>query len=600
MCSTVAAMFSNAVHAQSVAALPEVVVTANRVQTRADQVIADVTLISREQIEQGMGRTVAEVLARSGGIQLGSNGGLGNSSSVFVRGTESRHVLLLVDGVRYGSSTLGAPNWDSIPLEMIDRIEVLKGPASALYGSDAVGGVVQIFTRKGRTGLGSFIPFIPYGSLTVGQNERRELSAGASGGTSEFHYAFGLQTLRDKGFSATNPQVAFNSFNPDSDGFSQNSGNASLQWKLTPALTLGANLLRAEGVNHSDKGPDPYDVHTNFVTQVSGLRAKYQVQEAWNTSLQLGSSADRSNYFSSPSPDIINTAKDQWTWQNELKTPVGLLLAGVENLTERVSGTTAYTVNQRSTDSVFAGLHGKHAAHSWQVNARHDDNSQFGVANTGLAGYAYQFTPEWRVRASVGTSFKAPSFNALYWPDYGNSTIQPETGRNTEAGLNYANDVVHGGVTYFVNRIQGFITILPAVSNVPFARMEGWSLDAGGNLGAFDYRAQLDLLKAENELTGKRLARRPDRQLTLSGDYAWGAWKFGANWLMASDSYDDAANTLVLDGYGTVDLYARHALKPGWHVEGKLVNAGDKTYQTINGYNQPGRSAYLTLRYSPQ
>ena len=247
----IAAALPSEARAQS--QLKEVVVTATRSESRAAAAISDVTVITREDIERGTGRTVSELLARISGVQMSATGGIGKTSSIFIRGTESRHVLLLVDGVRYGSATAGLANFDNIALESIERIEVLKGPASALYGSDAVGGVIQIFTRKGTPGLH------PYASVTVGSAERREVSAGLSGGTANVGYSLGVQNLREKGFSATNPQVAFNSFNPDADGFSQSSAHASFDWKFAPGWKADARIFQARGSTQFDNGPTAFD-----------------------------------------------------------------------------------------------------------------------------------------------------------------------------------------------------------------------------------------------------------------------------------------------------------------------------------------------------
>ena len=145
--------FASLAFAQTTPALPETVVTATRVATRADQLTSEVIVVDREAIERSAGRTLPEVLARTASVQMTSNGGRGKTAGVFIRGTESRHTILLIDGVRYGSATAGTPVWDNIPVDMIERIEVLKGPASALYGPDAAGGVVQIFTRRGTQGF---------------------------------------------------------------------------------------------------------------------------------------------------------------------------------------------------------------------------------------------------------------------------------------------------------------------------------------------------------------------------------------------------------------------------------------------------------------
>ena len=199
------------------AALKETVVTATRSATRADELVSDVTVIDRQAIEASTARTLPELLARTAGVQMSANGGMGKQSSVFIRGTETRHTILMVDGVRLGSATAGTQSWESIPVEMIERIEVLKGPASALYGSDGVGGVVQVFLRKGRDG------FHPFASLTAGSEDHSTISAGLQGGQGALGYSFGVQRLRDGGFSATNPKATFGRFNPDRDPFEQDS-----------------------------------------------------------------------------------------------------------------------------------------------------------------------------------------------------------------------------------------------------------------------------------------------------------------------------------------------------------------------------------------
>ena len=333
-----AAALPLASHAQ--VQLKETVVTATRSASRADAVMSDVTVITREDIERGTGRTVAELLARFSGVQMAATGGLGKTSSIFIRGTESRHVLLLVDGVRYGSATAGLANFDNFPLENIDRIEVLKGPTSALYGSDAVGGVVQIFTRKGTPGLHPYSR--PYASVTAGSAGRREVAAGLSGGTADVGYSLGVQNLREKGFSATNPQVAFNSFNPDADGFSQNSLNAAVDWKFAPGWKAGARVFQAKGSTQFDNGPGAFDATTDTVSKVYGLGVEGQLTGNWKTRLAMGKSEDLSTSFSNAVPSVFNTVQDQSTWLNEIATPLGKLVAGYERVVQKVGGTTRH------------------------------------------------------------------------------------------------------------------------------------------------------------------------------------------------------------------------------------------------------------------
>ncbi len=577
--------------------LKETVVTATRSETRADALISDVTVITRDDIERGTGRTVAEVLARVAGVQMAANGGLGKTSSLFIRGANSQHVLLLVDGVRYGSATAGQANFDTIALESIERIEVLKGPASALYGSDAVGGVVQIFTRKGSAG------FQPYASLTVGEYEHSEVSAGVRGGAGDVAYAVGVQSLREKGFSAANPQAAFGSFNPDMDGINQGNVNASLDWKFTPGWKFDARLFYADVNSQFDNGPGAFDARTNYLSKVASTGVEGQLTANWKSRLALGHSEDLLTTWTAATPTSFNTQQDQWAWLNEIATPVGKVLAGYERVDQKVSGTQAYAVSSRAIDSWLLGLSGDRGPHAWQFNLRRDQNSQFGDATTGLAGYGYKLTPNWRVSGSYGTSFRAPSFNDLYFASLffnGNPTTQPESGTSSELGLAYAVAAQEVKLTWYQNRIKGFITTAPVVVNIPYARMEGWTLAYAGQSGAFSYRAALDLLDARNELTNLKLSRRADQQITAGADYAAGQWKFGATLLAQSERFDDLANTQRLGAFATLDLHVDYRVSKDWSVQGRVVNLGDAVYQTALGFNQAGRSAYVTLRYQPK
>jgi vitamin B12 transporter len=252
--STVAAAFPSlsvvalllpapAAWAQTAPAPETVVLTATRTPQRVDQALAQVTVIDRTRIEAASGRTLAELLASESGVQFWSNGGLGKAASVSLRGLESRHTLLLIDGVRYGSATLGTPSWENIPLDSIERIEIVRGPMSGLYGSDAVGGVIQVFTRRGQQG------FNPDASAVVGSRGHGELAAGARFGTGVFDGTLRVQHLRTDGFSATHPGVPFGNHNPDDDGFEQTSINGRLgvrlgDWRVEATLLKSPSCVR--------------------------------------------------------------------------------------------------------------------------------------------------------------------------------------------------------------------------------------------------------------------------------------------------------------------------------------------------------------------
>lgn len=574
-------------------ALGETVVTATRNPTRTDELVSEVVVVERATIEASTARTLPELLARSAGLQFTANGGMGKTSSVFIRGTESRHTILLIDGVRYGSATAGIPIWDNLPLDMIERIEVLKGPASALYGSEAVGGVVQIFTRKGREG------FHPYASATVGSGNWRQWAAGAAGGQGAWTWALGLQQLRERGFSSTNEKVPFGNFNADTDPFHQDAVNASVALQINPAWRADASILHADGRSHFDDGPDR-DSNSLLRSRVLQTGLKGTVQPGWQTELRVSQSDDTNATQIGAFPGDFKTRQKQWTWQNTVATPLGAALAGLEHRRQDVSGSTAYSVTGRTIKGVFAGLNGSAGAHSWQVNARRDSNSQFGGSTTGFAGYGFRISPAWRFNMSHGTSFVAPSFNQLYFPSFGNPLLQPERGKNTDVGLTWAANGHQVKLVRFDNKIRGYITNTTVPANIPRSRIDGWTLGYEGAVGAWSLRGGLDTLDPRNELNGKQLPRRARQQATLGVDRKAGAWRYGASVLHVGTRYDDAANTREMPAYTTLDLRAEWQFAPEWRLQAKLNNLTDRQYETSYGYNQAGRSLYVTLRWQPK
>lgn len=589
--------------------LETVVVTTTRTPVPQADVIGDVRVIDRETIEQSAGLTVSEILRQHGGVQITSNGGLGNSSSVFIRGTNATHVLLLIDGVRYGSATLGQPNWDNLPLAAIERIEVLRGPAASLYGSDAVGGVVQIFTKRGKAG-----EFSPYASTTVGSYGRVEVSAGVSGGSEQARFALGGSRLRESGFSATNPQVQFNNFNPDKDGFEQQSLNGQLQFQLASDLELSGNIMVASGENQFDSslngGPN-FDARGLTTTRTMGLQLSKNWGEGHETRVAWGRADDLTRNIYRTATTVFDTEREIWSLQHNWGTSLGQLMLGADHSKDRISSTTPFDVKQRSIQGFFAGLQGRHEAHRWQANVRRDKNSQFGGSTTGSLGYGFEFVPNWSVFWSSANSFRSPSFNDLYWPNGGNPRLNPERGFANEIGLNFERESTQFKLTIFETRLTNMIAWAPIgpggswiPSNVDKARIAGQSFQMQTVYSDWKFGGHLELLDARNKTSGanfnKRLNRRADQQLTMSAERAVEQWWLGAHVLAVSRRYDDVANNRRLGGFGTLGLSAERPLGNDWRLNVRLNNVGNKTYETVYGYNQPGRSIYATLNWRPQ
>jgi len=574
-----------------------IVVTATRVPTRVNEVIADVTVIGRETIEQAGPTTLPELLARQPGLHVADNGGRGKAASVFIRGTASSHALLLVDGVPLGSATTGQPSLNNLPLSQIERIEILRGPASSLYGSDAIGGVIQIFTKRGEG------PARISAYAGIGSHGTREAQAGVSGSTGALSYNLSVSHYSTDGFNvAADPQrfntVNFSLPNPDDDGYRNTAFSGRLAYELAKGHQIGIAVLEAKSRNWFDRGGPTVDAYNNDKTRAYGIFLRNRISDIWTSELRWGASEDWSESFA-PGRSLFATLQTQWIWQNDIRLPVGRLMVALENTEQSVDSTTNYTVKRREVDSAVLGYQGNVGAHSWQTALRHDDNSQFGAHTTGSLGYGYRFSTDWQVRAAVGTAFKAPSFNQLYFPGFGNAALKPEKARNREIGLHWQQGGQHASTTWFDNRITDLIEGFP-VTNTGRARIKGTSLAYGLLYGAWSVDAGIDLMRPINEATGHRLQRRPAEMLKLAVTYAPGDWKVGGETSSVGRRFDTTTEGRPMHGYGVVNLFASKALDKEWSLEGRINNLFDRVYENAWSYAVPGREIFLGLRYQPK
>ncbi|MED5618225.1 TonB-dependent receptor domain-containing protein [Ideonella sp. BN130291] len=582
-----------------------VIVTATRQPTRIDAQLSDVSVITREDIERSAGRTLAELLGQQPGLQFIANGGLGKSSSVSIRGAEVRHTLLLIDGVRYGSATLGQATFENIPLESIDRIEIVRGPMSSLYGADAVGGVIQVFTREGSAGLQ------PNASVGVGSHRYSSAGAGIAFGSGPWTGNLQLQHQRTRGFSATNEHVPFGTFDPDDDGFRQTAVNLSGGYRFNADWQLKVHALRSQGRTQYDDGPGA-DTRADLTSESYGADLQGTVLPGWRSTVRLAQSMDASDTLASASPftelGTFRTTQQQLAWENSVATPLGSLLVLAEHLRQKVSKPGQdYAVTSRTIDALALGVNGRSGAHTWQASVRHDRNSQFGSENTGNLAYGFDITPAWRVGGAVGSSFSAPSFNQLYYPDFGDPTVLPERGRHRELSLRWrADEHQQLTLTAYSNRVRDYIDEGSHVNgNIPTARMDGATLAYEGRIAEWTLAGSLDELRARDD-AGEPLRRKARHGVSASADRQFGRWSAGAVLTARSSrrdtSYDDNFNAVpvTLPKYALLDLRAEWQAAPDWTVQARLNNVANRQYETAYGYNQPGRELYLTLRWAPR
>jgi len=580
-----------------------VVVTATRQQQRTNELLADVSVISRDDIDQAGQSTLAELLARQPGIQSSNNGGPGKASSLFIRGTNSNHTVVLIDGVRIGSATLGTAALEQIPLSQVERIEILRGPGSALYGADAIGGVIQIFTKRGQGE-----PRLD-GFAGVGSYNTRDLSGGISGGSKAWSYSLrgsnystdGIKAIDDK---AKQPY----SFDPShsADGFRNASVSGSLAFRPADGHEIGATLFQTAGRNWFESGPN-FDSRADLAQSALNLYSRNRFADIWTSTVRLGQSIDDSTTYASYSPAgaRIKTTQEQFAWQNDVRVPSGNLLVALESLKQQALVQGGFD-KDRSIDSALIGWSGHWGDNRLQANLRRDDNSQFGGKTTAYAGYGYQISEALRAQVSAGSAFRAPSFNELYYPGFGNAALKPENSHNREAGLVWEQGSRRAGVTVFDNRVSELIVTVCDVfwnclpANVGRAKLQGATFSYAGKVYGFDFDGSIDLLSARDADTNKRLPRRADQQANLRMSRPVGQWTVGAEWQGVGDRYDSTTETNHMGGYGLVNAFARYAVSRGLTVEARANNLGDKKYETAWGFATPGANLFVGLRYAPK
>ena len=632
-------LFSGVLAAQSNATLqPEMIVTATRDSLPINQAVADVTVIGPAEIQRNPARNLAELLAQQAGLEISMSGGLGATSSAFVRGTNSNHLLVLIDGMRFGSATAGNPALENIPLGQIERIEIVRGPMSSLYGSDALGGVIQIFTK---TGEGSGKAFIPNAQLTLGSQGFGQIGAGFAGRQEAFDYSLQVQHTRSNGFSATNPNAIgfppFGSYHPDADGFRQNSLSLNLGYRFNRDWALRFSAMNAQARTEFDEGFDPLNPKQSgaakLQAQTLSLALDGRFSPNWATKLSVGQSKDVSDTVEALNSFFISTfttKQTQIAWVNRLSSSIGTWSLGLENLQQSVSltdlfATPNFTPDQRSIQSAWLGWNMQRGDWQWQTSVRQDRNSQYGGKGTGNLGLAFRLNPSWRIQGSLASGFAAPSFNNLYFPFFGNPGLKPESSISREIGLRYTGNLgmgVSGGANVtgtgisspselklivFKQTIRDLIVVDPTLFtpvNLETAQIQGLSAQLRHRAGPLTVNASLDLTQPTNDSGGAQqgnlLPRRARQNLRLSADYDFGAWQMGGALRAAGKRYDDAANTTPLGGYGIVDVRARLPINRDWSMGLNLNNLSNKTYETAYGYNQAGRQVFLTLNYQPK
>lgn len=574
------------------AALETLTVTASRIQQPAEAALASVTLITRQEIEASQASDLVQLFSQVPGLEIVRSGGPGQISSIFTRGTESDHTLVLLDGVKINPGTLGSANLGNLSLEMIERIEIVKGPHSTLYGSEALGGVIQIFTRK--TGpVASFY-------TTLGEDSTR------SGGVQLFHTnEQGTQLGLGVDYTETDGFPTLQNATIDS-GFDRLSVNAQVTQPVGDNSQLSLSAQQHQGTaEYLGKDYSNYPAISllakdqDYLARNLSLAFESQLQPNWHTRFALGHFTDELEQ--NQSDDFANTQRTQFDWENQLSLGEHQLTTGLSWQQEAVESLSFGTGFDKSIDSQAIYLQDalNFGVHSLILAARYTHHEQFGGHTTWETRYGYQVNSDLSLYASAATGFRAPSASDLYGYG-GNPNLNPETATNLEVGLKYQLDKAnHLSAALFQNRIEdliNFVEVAPYTyqgENIDKATIKGLELSHRLQQDNLSWTTAITLQSPKNRSTDTLLLRRAQRTLSSQLHYRTGRYTLGGEWLAQSRKKDTPAN---VNGYGIVNLTLARTLTPQLTLEAKVLNVGDKAYETVSGYNTQGRAAYLTLR----
>ncbi|WP_329741886.1 TonB-dependent vitamin B12 receptor [Dyella sp. A6] len=609
--------------AQANTTLDPVIVTATRTAISADDALSSVTVITRADIQRLQPVSLVDLLQGLPGITITQAGGLGEQTSLFMRGTNSTHTLVLVDGIRIGSVTAGLPALEQIPVNEIQRIEIVRGPRSSLYGADAIGGVIQIFTRHGSQ-HGGLTPSL---SVTTGSHGLAGSQVGLSGGDRHAWLNLSLGGEYTHGFpscrmGAAEAGAGCFADDPRNDAYRNWNGLLDAGYRWDNGTELAVTGLRSR--NDVEYGGTPYGGNRAInEQQLAGARLSFSPLEPWKVTLSAGQSRDLAStfyqgtyygtYYPLTPTGFYNSRRNQASWQNDIRLGADqLLTAGVDYRQEHISSSTGYLASQIDDTGSFLQYQGSFGRNELQLSARHDHNGQFGGHDTGAVAWGYHFDHGLRLMASYGSAFHAPTFNDLYYPPYygipsANPHLKPETSRSAELGLSQQGQGWNWALNAYQTRIHDLIALNSSYypENISRARIRGLEAQAGTRLAHWNVHGYLTLMRpqdvggADDPNNGNLLARRPEKTLRVDADRQFGAFGVGATFYAAGMRYDDAANQHRLGGYATTDLRASYAFTADWTLSARLANVFDRRYATAWYFNQPGRSWFLTLRYSP-
>ncbi|KAA8981201.1 TonB-dependent receptor [Halospina sp. K52047b] len=560
---------------------PLVVTSTLGVETVSES-LSSVTVIDSKDLQQRNPRGLGDVLQAQPGINVTSSGSFGKNTSVFTRGTSSESTILLLDGIRIRSATTGGAPWQYIPPQLLQRIEVVRGPKGTLYGSDAVGGVIQGFTTPRDEQDQQWI------EMGGGSFSTQQFTGGVSGQSGDTRYSLQGHYLDTDG---TNLQPG-----GEDKGFRNAAGTLSVSHRFDNGASLGVVGLQSSGNTEFFGGETDFDMRT------LGVKASTPVVRNWTTSIQLSEARDEQDNERAAGPSFFDTVSRTARWENTFRFENHELIAGTEYRVDDVDSSEPYEEDSRSNKAAFAQLLSEFGAASLQLSGRWDDNEAFGEETTGAVALGYDLSPVYSARVSYGTAFRAPTFNDLYYPGFGDPNLEPETSGTVEVGLRSDRESVFWDVALFRTDVDNLISAQP--ENIERARIDGLELSGGVSMSNFEVTSAVTFQDPEDRSTGNRLQRRSKRSVRIDADYTPANYHLGASFIAEGDRYNDPQNSEVLAGFGRLDLRAGMDVTRLLSLSVSVDNVFDRRYSTTSrsftpefDYLAAGRAVYATISY---
>ena len=592
----------NMAYAQTPADVPEVVVTAARSEQIVTDALPSTTVITRADIEKSPVSDVVSLLKMQAGVVIRQYGAQGKTVSVNIRGGDPRHTLVLIDGVPMNSLSAGTGALEQIPLASIERVEIVRGNVSALYGSQATGGVVQVFTRKVGSGQEATI------RLAVGSHGQRQASAQVRGGSDTVQATFGISHDEEKSTSAQSPTSAYSKVNPDKDGYKNNSANGSVRYRPNANNEFGLKFFDSRGKSNYDyayaSSTSALQYNETRVQNIS-LYANNRLTDNWKSSLRVSQYTDRTDdYDSAPTwtdgHSLYKARSKEVSWQNDVHTRAGDFIVGISRTQQRLTSDSKYSNTGRGTTSIWAGYMLDKARHHLQLNARTDKLSSMSRENTAAINYGFDLNTNWRVLAGYSNGFSAPTLNDLY-SAYGNPNLKAEYSNYGQIGVQYTDGTYTSRLTAFENRYRNKIaydSVTWTVGNIARAKVRGVEWMGSYSRNGWSADVGLTYQEVKNRDTGARLLRQPRVLASIGLGKVWGKWTTQLNWQSQGDM-KDTSNSIV-SGYGVLNVAAYYAVSKEVKVGLTLGNVFNRKYETLHGYNSTPRNVLLSLQYQPK